>query len=394
MSFPWHHRPWREAAEFIGPRARTGDRILAPDQFWRVVSRVERYVPSNLVPEAAGTFDWVVLDLDDMPQIPRAFLESVAARMMPAFANAHFVIWTARGADEPDTELRDRLVEFWVRLAALGAEPSEPNRYALDAALLDAPELARFADLSDAELRTAMNEMFERTSGYRFPTRRDQGYLEDLDGHHVDFLERVGRGRVLEVCAGGMRFSEFPDGMHVVRSDFSEVGLRMAQCNDGPRPGMTYAVTDAQHLGFATSSFDAVVFRDAIEHVRDPASVLTEVARVLVAGGWLFVSYQNSNSLHLLLTEKLGYPKFHTSNQHFREFTLADVCGLLRATGFEVRETAGITLYPYWGVPGIDSADTRALTDDDPELVEVMRELGRRAGAEYAHTGVVVAQRA
>jgi hypothetical protein len=56
-----------------------------------------------------------------------------------------------------------------------------------------------------------------------------------------------------------------------------------------------------------------------------------------------------------------------------------------------VTETAGVSLLPYWGIPGIDEV-VRDVTDNDPEVVEMMRVLGARAG-EYAYTGVVLARK-
>jgi len=53
---------------------------------------------------------------------------------------------------------------------------------------------------------------------------------------------------------------------------------------------------------------------------------------------------------------------------------------------------AGVELRPYWGVPGIDHV-LRERLDEHAEMVEVLRELGRRAGVEYAYVGVVLARK-
>ena len=394
MSFPWHNPSWREAAEFIGPEASRGERILAPDQFWAVVSSVVRYVPANLDPEIVTDpdlgFDWVVLHLHDMPQIPRAFLASVAANMTPAFANDHFVIWRAGTASEGDGNLEGRLADFSKRLEQLGDEPSVPNRYALDTALMDAPQLTRHADLTDAELRTAMDDLFRRT-GYLYPTLRDQAYQRDVRQHVASSLGRCAGGRVLDLCSGGKGFGDVPAGTRVTRTELSEVGLRHARAADRERPGLAYVVMDAHQIAFPDASFDCVHIVDSLEHVRDAAHVLREAARVIVTGGELLVTFANVDSIHQVITEKLGYPGWFTNHQHIREFTFGDVAKMLDDTGFVVRATAGVLLYPYWGVPGMESV--RHIVDDDPEFVEMMSELGRRVGAEYAYSGVVRAQR-
>jgi len=389
MSFPWHYRPWREAAEFVGPRVHDEDRVLAPDQFWSVVTRVERYVPANLVPGI--TYDWVVLDTDAMEQIPRSFLEDAAARMTPVFVNDQFVVWHADDSEEPDVGLRDGLARFWSRLAKLGADPSEPNRCVQDLALADSPRITRLREVDDTELRVAMNDWFRRT-GYLYPTLRDRTYHEEMRSHIRDLLARHAAGRVLDLATGSEAFVEVPDATMLVRTDLAEVGVDVARGADGSRANMMYTVMDAAQSVFPDATFDAVLFTDAIEHVRDPGRVLQEAGRVLRPDGVLLVTFANCNSVNQVLTEKLGYPRFPTNYQHFREFTLTEIRELLDGAGLEIFETAGVTLYPYWAVPGVDEI-VRKIADDDPEFVAMMAELGRRAGAEYAYTGVVFARR-
>jgi hypothetical protein len=55
---------------------------------------------------------------------------------------------------------------------------------------------------------------------------------------------------------------------------------------------------------------------------------------------------------------------------------------LLEQPGFKIEQTAGVFLLPYYGIPGLDGV-VRHLTYDDPDVVEVFRDLGVRAGAEY-----------
>lgn len=388
MSFPWHNQSWRETAEFLSLHTRPGERILAPDAYWWIVSRVERYVPANLTTERV--YDWVVLDGDDMPQVPRAFLEHVDTTMTPVFANEQFVVWSADAACPPAPALGTHIAWFPPLLAQQGAEPCEPNRYVEDAALGDAPNLMRFADLSDPELRAEMNRFFERT-GYLYPTHRDQVYRQDVLAQVASFMEQC-RGRVLEVCAGGLAFVDVPDGMQIVRTDLSEVGVRRARVADSAAPSITHAVMDAQRMAFPDAAFDDVLFVDAIEDVRDAAAVLREAARVLVSGGRLMVTFANRKSVHEVLARKLGHPPFETNQQHIREFSFAEVRGVLKDMEFEIERTEGISLYPYWGVPGVDEV-VRTVIDDDPEFVDLMHELGRLVGAEHAYTGVVFARR-
>jgi SAM-dependent methyltransferase len=390
MSFPYDNRYWREAGEFLESATRPGERVLAPDPFWWKVSRVERYVPENLVP--GRSYDWVVLNTNDMPQIPRPFLEQVAAGMTPVFVNEAFVVWSADSDHPPAPDLLRRLAPFAAALAQLPSTPAVPNVYARDPALADSPTLARFADLSDAELRAAMNDLYRRT-GYMYPTRRDQAYSEDLRRHIAETLERWAGRRVLDLCGGALPFPTLPGGTALVRTDLAELGVEMARSADGPRLGAGYAVMDAHQVCFPDASFNGVLFVDSIEHVSDAGRVLAEASRVLSANGELLVTFANRNSVNQVIARKLGYPEFVTNHQHIREFTLDEIRQLLAAAGLQIVDTAGVSLYPYWGIPGIDGI-VRHLIDEDPEVVAMLRELGVRAGAEYAYLGVVMARKA
>lgn len=53
----------------------------------------------------------------------------------------------------------------------------------------------------------------------------------------------------------------------------------------------SYAVADAAAMPFANSSFDVVIMNDAMEHVRPPEKVISEVHRVLRDGGRLYINF-------------------------------------------------------------------------------------------------------
>jgi SAM-dependent methyltransferase len=52
-------------------------------------------------------------------------------------------------------------------------------------------------------------------------------------------------------------------------------------------------VSDGTSLAFSDCSFDAVVCSNVLEHTPDPEGVLAEIQRVLVPGGWSYVSWTN-----------------------------------------------------------------------------------------------------
>ncbi len=390
MSFPHDDPAWVEVADFLERWQRPGERVLAPDRFWwRLHSPVHRWVAPNLVD--ARRFRWIVVHKGQMAQIPAGFLTQVAAAMRPVLANDVFVVFTARADLEALEPAVGHVVAFERILEDLPEVPTVPNEHAADQVLGESPIIERFEDLGDVDLRAAQDE-FYRAGGYRYPTARDQCYAREMAGHLARTVARW-RGRVLDVACGARAFPPLPDAMSsVVRVDFSHEGVRRADAADADAARVLHATVDAERLAFPDATFDAVAFVDSIEHVRDAAAVLREVGRVLVAGGELLVTYANRDSLHEVMMRKLGYPEFRTNHQHIREFDGAEIDAMLAEVGFEVRETAGLLLYPYWGVPGLDDA-VRTVTDEDPDVVEALRVLGERAGRDHAYTGVVWARK-
>src|SRR5262249_32516064 len=159
----------------------------------------------------------------------------------------------------------------------------------------------------------------------------------------------------LDLGCGARAFPAVPDGVtSVVRVDVAEEGVRGARDHDRRDPRVQHAVTDAHHLAFADATFAAVVFADAIEHMRDAEAVLREAGGVRAPGGEMLVTSANRDSLNQVMTRKLGYPEFVTNHQHIREFSGAEIDAMLAAAGLTPIDTAGVFLYPYWGVPGID----------------------------------------
>lgn len=69
-------------------------------------------------------------------------------------------------------------------------------------------------------------------------------------------------------------------GCHVVPLDLLEPPL-----HDAHSQGLHPVIADMQVLPFAPSSVSLVWCRDAVSMVRDPASVVREIARILVPGG-------------------------------------------------------------------------------------------------------------
>jgi SAM-dependent methyltransferase len=391
MSFPWHDGAWVEVGDLLEASMRPGERVLAPDLFWWRTGRVERYVRANFA--IPPPYEWVVLHRDDTAALPRPFADALIASLRPVLANAVFVVLTSRD-DVPRLEDGSPgVVQLVAQVRQLPIAPTAPPRYEADRVLRDNPTLVDFATMTRAELRRAYDDFFD-DGGYGYPTARDQAYFEDVHEWHRRLAVSWRGRRVLELCSATTSYVDRDAHGLVVRTDLSPSAIEHARRADrdaGRLDTFRYAVVDAEALAFADDSFGAVSFVDAIEHVTDAAQVLREVGRVLAPGGEVLLTFSNRDSLNYVLNRALGHPEFGTNHQHIAEFTYGEITHMLDAAGLDVAETGGVELRPFLGVPGVDE-HVRTVTDDDPVVVATLRELGRRAGVEYAYVGVVLAR--
>ena len=117
-------------------------------------------------------------------------------------------------------------------------------------------------------------------------------------GYRVAYLERLDLPRpaaVLDLGCGTAvvgRALAARDGIAVTAVDQSEAllaaGERLAAA-EGVSGRIELVLGDAHELDFAAASFDAVVAHTLLSHVRDPAAVLAEAARVVRPGGTVAV---------------------------------------------------------------------------------------------------------
>jgi 2-polyprenyl-3-methyl-5-hydroxy-6-metoxy-1,4-benzoquinol methylase len=390
MSFPYHDPYWSETAKFLAQKVAGEHKVLAPDDFWQLFPRIYRYINTRLKPDI--NYDWAVIHKGQLGDLAPEFLRDLVTRMVPIFANEVFVVWSgARGV--PALRLASKHVRPLIEAIKAAAKgplgPTTQTEH--DHVLPDPGSIFHFGLLTIGELREAM-DAFWQNGGYPEDTFRDRSYSGEIDSYVTNFLGDVAGRTILDLCCGAGRLPlSVTNAGAVVGIDISKVALDRATAAYSDRPAFKFAVMDAHALGFAPASFDIVTFTEAIEHVHDAPRVIAEIKRVLKPGGYLLVTTANSNSLHLIMTRKLGYPSFKTSFQHVKEFSFDEVRTLLQDSGFTVTRSGGMFLFPYWGIPGVDQI-VRPVTDSDPEMVELTRELGRKVGPGYAYSVVVLAQ--
>lgn len=147
-----------------------------------------------------------------------------------------------------------------------------------------------------------------------------------------------GTGRALEQFAGA--------GAKVVGIDLSD-GMRSVARQRLVAAGLDRHVRldlgDARALPYAEGRFDAAFMSFTIELFdrEDVAMVLAEASRVLRAGGRLGIVAMAEKDPPELATEI--YRQLQARFPHFADCRPVDVVGSLRAAGFRIRETTGMS---------------------------------------------------
>lgn len=126
---------------------------------------------------------------------------------------------------------------------------------------------------------------------------------------------------------------------------------------------------------FASSApFDVIEMGFVLEHVDDPAQILSRYQPLLAPGGRLFVAVPNALSLHRRLGQHAGLLpdpfELSAADQalgHKRYFDLESITELVQSAGLRVVESEGIFLKPFssgqMSTLGLSSAIMSALYD-------------------------------
>jgi SAM-dependent methyltransferase len=148
------------------------------------------------------------------------------------------------------------------------------------------------------------------------------------------FLALAPGRTVLNAGAGLGSFTALLErrGFAVTSSDVSDAALTHLAA----RTRGSVVRADLTELPFADASFDAVVLGEVLEHVSDDGAALTEVQRVVRAGGTLALSVPAN-------PDWFGASDLWAG--HFRRYRSRELVDQVRAAGFESIRCVG------WGFP-------------------------------------------
>lgn len=250
-----------------------------------------------------------------------------------------------------------------------------------------------YSSLTVNEIKKLMNLRFATNQAYIPTCLWDKVRGPEIGKNVIRMISPTDGKKILELgCGVGGNAPLISECEEYVGTELSEVALAQARQTFGNKPNFKFIVMDAMDLKFDDNYFDIIIATEVIEHLPNAQKMVRESFRVLKPGGKLLISSPNRDSLHLKVNRMLGHPDFKCSIDHVKEYTFSEMVNMLTSEGFAIQDTAGVFLQPYWGIPGMDHY-VRHLTDNDPQMVEMLRDLGEKVGAEYAFCFVISASK-
>jgi O-antigen biosynthesis protein len=156
---------------------------------------------------------------------------------------------------------------------------------------------------------------------------------------------------ILQMAAGATRVADLGCGPGTLARQFQERGCSVTgvEIDAGSaaeaRPycdELIVADLEAMDLAaaFSPGSFDAVIFADVIEHLKDPRRVLNQVRDLLSPGGCIIVSVPNVAHVSVRLELLKGQFSYEETgildDTHLRYYTRSSITDLLQSCGYMV----------------------------------------------------------
>lgn len=213
---------------------------------------------------------------------------------------------------------------------------------------VDPAELAKFSELA--------HRWWDPESEFR-PLHQ----INPLRLEWIDALASLSGKQVVDVgCGGGILAEAMArKGAQVLGIDLAGKSLKVAQLHalEAGAEGVRYREVSAETLAEEQPGhFDAVTCMEMLEHVPDPAAVVSACARLVKPGGWVFFSTLNRNPKSFLFAivgaEYLLRLLPRGTHEYARLIKPAELTRWARQAGLEIEGFKGMEYNPltrrYW----------------------------------------------
>lgn len=137
-------------------------------------------------------------------------------------------------------------------------------------------------------------------------------------------------GKILDIgCAYGLVLKKFPPSWEKYGIDISQHAISQAQKN--LPEGLFKIGNVATNIDFQDNFFDLIIINDVLEHLEQPAQVLSNVFKCLKKDSLLYVTTPNLNLIRKIIYKKADLAEHHISLMSYQQLKL-----ILKKTGFKI----------------------------------------------------------
>jgi ubiquinone/menaquinone biosynthesis C-methylase UbiE len=149
------------------------------------------------------------------------------------------------------------------------------------------------------------------------------------------------KGKVLDVGCGAGNYTviikKSAPKLKVYGVDISKQAIKKAKKDF---PDINFSVAGANKLPFPNNSYNAVVMKCVLEHLKNPSKALAEVKRVLKPGGLFYSITPLEGEKYILNSSKELSWKYQG---HYQRFSKESILSLFENNGFQVEK------HYFWG---------------------------------------------